>query len=263
MGLIICESRRVTNPLYIYGLGINVYSLEELAYVIYNYPLLALDDFVDDRLLEFVQSDLNITLPTIRMDKEDILFSVLNATDYYSSNEIEKYKYSVIDFKKLSKYEFLKQKADLLFELSEYGKAIETYQRAVADAETFKADEDFYFRVYKSIGNCYANLFDTDKSFDAYSKACSIKDDRDILKRIYFLTKFENIIDKKEIIMKYLDDRVDSSWDDEYERILNETKDSDYLKEINAQFDQDSVKRHNAIINILNKWKHNYRNLLH
>ena len=50
MSLILCRQEPVKIPLYIEDLGIHIYSSQELCYVIYNNPLLVLEDFIDSRL---------------------------------------------------------------------------------------------------------------------------------------------------------------------------------------------------------------------
>ena len=40
-------------------LGIRIYSSQELSYVIYHYPLLVMEDFVGEGLLEFMREELN------------------------------------------------------------------------------------------------------------------------------------------------------------------------------------------------------------
>ena len=44
MSLILCRQEPVTVPLYIEDLGIHLYSSQELCYVIYNNPLLVLEE---------------------------------------------------------------------------------------------------------------------------------------------------------------------------------------------------------------------------
>ena len=55
MSLILCRQEPVKIPLYIEDLGIHIYSSQELCYVIYNNPLLVLEDFIDSRLTEFLR----------------------------------------------------------------------------------------------------------------------------------------------------------------------------------------------------------------
>lgn len=261
MGLILCESRNAQKPLFIDGLGIQVYTAEELSYVIYNYPMLVLDDFVDETFIDFIQSELRILLPSVKMDKEELLLAVLNSSDYYSSVEIEKYKNAVLNLKKLPKHEYLLNKGSLLFELEEYGRAIEIFRKALEEGRYHKADAMFNFRIYDCIGNSYANLLDLNKAFEAYKDAFEIKEDKEILKKIYFLSKYENVLGKREELMNFLDDRVDPAWDEEYEKAVIGAKESEAALEIRSQLDKDSVKRHAAVSEILNNWKKNYRNM--
>ena len=57
MSLRLCRSEKVKNPYYVSFLGVNLYSSQELAYVIYHYPLLVMDCLVDERLLDFLRED--------------------------------------------------------------------------------------------------------------------------------------------------------------------------------------------------------------
>ena len=56
MSLILCRQEPVRHPFYIERLGVHIASSQELCYVIYQNPLLVLDGFVDDRLIESVRS---------------------------------------------------------------------------------------------------------------------------------------------------------------------------------------------------------------
>ena len=62
MSLILCRNEPVKQPLYIEKLGVHIYSSQELCYVIYQYPLLALNGFVDENLVEFI-NELEQILP--------------------------------------------------------------------------------------------------------------------------------------------------------------------------------------------------------
>ena len=60
MSLRLCRSEKVKNPYYVSFLGMHLYSSQELAYVIYHYPLLVMDCLVNERLLDFLREELNI-----------------------------------------------------------------------------------------------------------------------------------------------------------------------------------------------------------
>ena len=44
MSFILCRQEEVTHPLYIEALGVHIWSSQELCYVIYNNPLLVLEE---------------------------------------------------------------------------------------------------------------------------------------------------------------------------------------------------------------------------
>ena len=58
MSLILCRMEPVKHPFEVPELGVKLYSSQELCYVIYENPLLVMDDFVDYRLIQFIQEDL-------------------------------------------------------------------------------------------------------------------------------------------------------------------------------------------------------------
>ena len=60
MSLILCRHEPVKHPYYIDVLGIHIHSSQELCYVIYNHPILVMDDFIDELLIEFIRRDLDM-----------------------------------------------------------------------------------------------------------------------------------------------------------------------------------------------------------
>lgn len=95
MSLILCRQEPVKIPLYIEDLGIHIYSSQELCYVIYNNPLLVLEDFIDSRLTEFLRSELRMPFLAEKIEKwmesrgatEEILYLILQECNYYSPKE--------------------------------------------------------------------------------------------------------------------------------------------------------------------------------
>ena len=68
MSLRLCRSEKVKNPYYVSFLGVHLYSSQELAYVIYHYPLLVMDHLVDDRLLDFLREELNLGFLALKLE---------------------------------------------------------------------------------------------------------------------------------------------------------------------------------------------------
>ena len=60
MGLILCESLEVKNPFHIDVLPLDIYSFEELCYVIFENPILVTEGIVSDALVDFIGKDLKL-----------------------------------------------------------------------------------------------------------------------------------------------------------------------------------------------------------
>ena len=60
MSVIFCRREQVSHPYFIESLGVHVYTSQELCYVIYHYPLLAMDDFVNQNLIDFIRKELDM-----------------------------------------------------------------------------------------------------------------------------------------------------------------------------------------------------------
>ena len=129
MSLILCRQEQVTFPYYIEELGVHIYSSQELCYVIYNHPLLVMENFVDDRLAEFIRTELRMPFLAERIEKwldsrgmsDDLLFLILQECDYYSPQEQARYRQMVNNLRKISDDEYAKRRADYFYGLSLYG----------------------------------------------------------------------------------------------------------------------------------------------
>ena len=69
MGLILCSENEAKKPYYIEELSVNIYSIEELCYIIYEHPLLVLDNFISPGLIEFINIDLGMNILAAQLTK--------------------------------------------------------------------------------------------------------------------------------------------------------------------------------------------------
>jgi len=67
MGLILCSENEAKKPYYIEELSVNIYSIEELCYIIYEHPLLVLDNFISPGLIEFININTSMREITQRL----------------------------------------------------------------------------------------------------------------------------------------------------------------------------------------------------
>ena len=104
MSLLLCSQEYARRPLYVELLGIHLFTPQELSYVIYHYPLLVLDGFINDSLLEFLREELNMGLLAVKLERwlkrqeklDEALLLILQESGYYSGAEIGRFKHRLM-----------------------------------------------------------------------------------------------------------------------------------------------------------------------
>ena len=91
--------------------------------MIYNHPLLVMEDFVDESLLVFIREELDMAYLAdklkVLMDgkskSDDLLFLILSECDYYTDQEQSRFRQTVAGLRKLHPAQYAKARADDLF----------------------------------------------------------------------------------------------------------------------------------------------------
>ena len=273
MGLKLASIENTKNPYYIDILGIHIYSAEELFFIIYEHPLLVMEDFINEPLIGFIKNELYLASLAAQIDEmklsgdsdDSILFMMLESSDLYTFTEISRYRDRILSLRKLRPSEYMKKKADYMFELKRYGKAIYWYEKIIkkplSDGQRLTADA-FLGSVYNNLGSAYANLFLFEKAYNAYDMAYRhTKDDR-ILKHIFFVSHLEPTIQMRERYQSLARDQIHSDWEHEYRSAMRAVETSDEIKDIDEIFQKDSIMRRDEITSTIENWKQNYRNMI-
>ena len=270
MSLILCRQEPVTSPLYIEELGVHIFSSQELCYVIYNHPLLVMEDFVDERLAEFLRTELRMPFLAERILKwldtrgasDDLLFLILQECAYYSPQEQTRYRQLVNNLRKISVDEYAKRRADYFYGLSLYGKAISMYEKILESSRERQMTGEFKAKIWNNIAACYTKLFCFQKAMYAYDCAWNEKSDRMYVKRMYFLTLMEPELEMKERFCSMLEKEETAEWDKEALEIMEESKNSSPVTRIHQIFEKDPIKRLAGAGELVNDWKYRYRKMI-
>ena len=137
MSLLLCRQEHVKRPYFMELMGVHLYSSQELSYVIFNHPMLVLDDFVDERLLTFLREELDKGFLALKLERwlksgenpDEALMIILQDCDYYSMAEVGRFRQMAAALRKKHPADFMRMKADELFSLRQYGRAVEIYQK--------------------------------------------------------------------------------------------------------------------------------------
>ncbi|MDO4188112.1 MAG: hypothetical protein Q4D29_03905 [Lachnospiraceae bacterium] len=270
--LILCKGRLSENPYYIVGLGMNVYSIEELCYYFVKDAYILDNDVMDDKLCDFIADELGLT------DIADALKSLiyrgaslgqfvtqlLKMTGYLEDDELARIKQVLVDNASLSFVEKRKKRADNLLEARKYTRAIDEYQYMLNRMK--KSEEpEMYALVLHNIGVAYARMFMYDKASYYFKEASVISDDKELL--IHYLQSLRLIMKKDAyerfvLRMGYADSIIREA-EERLASAKNEDVDSDYTRDIEEIKELRSEGRISEYYSQIDKtfasWKQEYR----
>lgn len=268
MGLILCEGEEAKNPLYIEDLDKNIYSLEELAYLIYDNPILVMENFIDEKLFYFIGESLGLEslytwLAKIYKEKklnDDILYYILEFSSFYTKNEIIKYRRKIEKLRALPKAEYLKEQADYMFLLRKYSKSIDIYERILSLSKEKQRSIYFLGGIYNNLAAAYANMFSFDYAYTCYRLSYECLQDRNILKKMVYLEKLG--AKPLDDIDKLISEKQDKAWSIEFEKEKEKVLASQEIADFKAIFRYDSIKKANIIKGKIEDLRHEYRTMI-
>lgn len=268
MSVIVCRPEQVTRPFYVEDLGVNIYSSQEFCYAIYHHPMLFMDRFGDQNIIDFIRDQLGMGFVAARMEQrikageksEELMFLFMQECDYYTAVEMNRFRQMVTSLKKLPPLEYAKRKADYLAEFKQYGRAIAGYQ-TILEAADGKSDEALAGRVWNNLGACYARIFQFQKAMDAYDKAYGKKKDLNFLEKMYHLTLLDTGLELKERYRSLMSPQLKEKWDKDFEQAREKSEESRELRQLAELFQRDSVKRGEGAARLVEEWKQEYRSM--
>lgn len=270
MSLILCRKESVKHPFYIDVLDLHVYSSQELCYVIYHNPLLAMNGFLTGSLLTFIKDELNMKFLAGRMEKlleagskeEEVLLLFLSECDYYTEKELIRFKERTAAYRALPPEQYEKENGDYLFLKHQYVRAAACYEKILAEYGKEERQDRFVMKVYGNLGAAYAQLFQFGKAFRAYEKAYAVRKDPQFAKRIYFLQKLcpdLELLEKETLSLKEEDRQA---WDQEFSQAKADAEQAREVRTFRTLAKKDTASRMEGASRMVNKWKQEYRKMV-
>lgn len=262
--LILCTGKLAENPYYIVGLGMNIYSIEELCFYLVRNAYIIDNDIMDEKLCDYIKDelllpDLSYALKSLlsrKVSLGEFVSTILEMTGYIDEEELRKVKQILVDNASLSFSEKRKKRADNLLKSRKFTRAIDEYQYILNGMKP-SDDKETYALILHNIGVAYAQLFMYDKAAYYFREAMELCDNRDIL--IHYLQSLRMTMKRetyerfvlrmgyedsiiKEVETRLLDAQGDKTETD-YSRSIEEIKDlrregkiSEYYKRIESTF---------------------------
>ena len=176
-GLILCRSKYADRPYYISNMSINIYSLEELCYYLYNNIYLIGTDLFDEGLVAYIDRELGEKELASQLEflisqnagLSELVMTVLRYVDYYSEEEINGLLVIIDELDTQNVSERLKARADNFLSNKRYSSAIHNYESIIYGRRDASLGDDFYGNVWHNMGVAYAEMFafyDAEKCFE-------------------------------------------------------------------------------------------------
>ena len=183
-----CIGTLSTTPYFLSGLGVNIYSMDELCYYLCVNAYILDNDLIDVRLCDYIRD--NLEMPELaakirRMIKEgktlgEMVTTILIDTKYCTDEEIARIKQILVDNASLSFAAKRKVRGDNLLCANKYPRAIEEYQYVLSVLDKDEEPE-LYAAILHNVGCAYSMMFLLDKAAYYFKQAYETDEARESL----------------------------------------------------------------------------------
>lgn len=259
--LILCRTKEASNPFHIKEMGVRIYSLEELCYVIYNNIYIINEDFFSDAFIAFIEEE------TLEKDLADKLRSakkkggslaemvaiVLLYVDYYTMEEVEAIKETINTLNAQNVRKRLKIIGDNLLNSAHYYNALWNYERIIKLPIDKELPALFYANVYHNMGIAYAKMFMFFQAELFFNKAYDISQ-YDISKKYAIIVRY--LLDENEIIELDDDSKEEYAIKQQIECLKDNARGSEDYKRLQEL--EKNQNYHKDVSDIIESWKQKY-----
>lgn len=176
-GLLLC-GKTADRPFYVKEADINLYSMEELCYFVYNNVYMIGQEFFSESLIKFIEEDLELVnvakkLKDLRFRQEPyshMIKAVLDGCCYYSESEKESLIENLNGLEDKSAEEKMKARADMLAEKGRLNAAAQLYKKVIAKVPVVK-NIKLAACVWNNLGVIYAKQFLFTDALSCFKKA--------------------------------------------------------------------------------------------
>lgn len=256
MSMIYCGKTN-THPYYIKEADLNIYSIQELAYFIYNFSMLISNNFICKNLIVYI--DKMLELPTLaeklnemfnkKQSLADMLILILVNSNYYNDEEVTKFRNRILKLLALEENDYINLAGDKLFLLKKYEKAINQYSKIS------KNDDNALLKLAYS----YAKLQFYENASAYLSELYKRTRSKEVLRIAYYTLKLNGTVDKIYDIESNVKEEDLAEW--EYDIVSNiiKVRKSEEMKDVEDIFLMGSNHIKQSVSNLVKIWKDKYR----
>ena len=259
-------------PYYLSGLGVNIYSMDELCFYLMENAYILDNDLIDTGLCDFIIEEFKLKeigeslkeLKEANKTTGEMVTALLTLTGYCDENEIRRIRQILVDNATLSFTAKRKAKGDNLLKADKYTRAIEEYQYVLSNVK-WEDEPELCSAILHNIACAYARMFMFDKVAEYFKKAYELDGDKESL--IMYLAAMRMSLKKEEFDRMAIRCGYEEYLVIEAQRRLslaeNSEPDGEYVKDVQDVLTLreagDIAAAEHKSAEILDKWKQDYR----
>lgn len=259
-------ARQSNNPYYIQAIDMNVYSLEEINYFIYNHMNLVYREFFCEKLFLYIENELELKglAEQLRMlDDEDatvksFILCILEKSGFYGPNELVKIQPLIMNINNMSRSERFLMEADNCFKQGKYGSALHIYLDILAAREE-GVNDSFFAKIAFSVGIIYARMFMSQNANAYFNMAYDLFPDPTYAKACVYMSIING--DDEELLRTIIKYKVTDEALAAIKNQIEKNKKAILASEDYSSF-ENSLIQEEGIEKQIAKWKNEYYNML-
>ena len=270
-----CIGTLSATPYFLSGLGVNIYSMDELCYYLCTNAYILDNDLIDVRLCDYMRDNLDMAplanklRMMIKAGKTlgEMVTTILIDTNYCNEEEIAKIKQILVDNASLSFAAKRKVRGDNLLVANKYPRAIEEYQYVLSVLDK-EEEPELYSSILHNVGCAYALMFLLDKAADYFKQAYDLDGSRESL--IMYLVCLRITAKKGEYDRMVVKNGYDERIALEAVRIMASAREAqidtpygDVMRDVIDLHEAGKVSEYYRMLdNVLEDWKTDYRRMM-
>lgn len=181
--VVLCHAKTAKRPWYFQEVRREVYTIEELAYYLYENLCLVDRDTIGEELLHWLSGELHMDglVQILRSEKKDgfssihrLLLPILAASGLYTQEELKDAKEQLLRLKGLTEAERRKYRADVFLKNERYEAAVREYGLLLDDIYGREPSPEFTATLWHNLGCAYAGQFYFDLAAEAFKRAAAL-----------------------------------------------------------------------------------------
>ena len=271
--LLFCHEPIAALPYYVEGIGINLYSMEELCYYIMGNTYLLDNSFMSEELCTWVEKQMGLyklaeQLRDIMRGQgllSEFVLAILEQNGYCTMKEMQDIVLTIRQMEEKSDFECNKIRPDQLMEKQKYLAGIYEYKRLLDSPDAKEASALLRGNIWHNLGTAYARLFLFEEAAKCYEKAYKLNESRESLREC--LLCYRCMHDETGFMRKAIEHNIDETGMQEIRNELSLASRSEGLEQFEEHLEKlaeasdgtAKVQAKNEIGDIIFRWKEEYR----